>query len=343
MDCIDLDIDNVMMRHATDLILSCFYKQYDKIDYLSEQDKPSDQVAIGMTAILNPLVLLSASFPYLSPIIGWFLQFHFFGRLTKEIMGFIKQQTALNLAARQELARAKKEGIVLDQDNIKLKDGRMFKRNMIDLFIDSFHEGKVSKVEYLNSSYFLYLAATITLSEMLARIVYHLAIRKDVQEKLRTDIMRDGRDSTYLSWCINEVIRIDPPAPTGIARLAEHDFELDGGTKFIPKGTYVQSSAYTIHRLPEYWGEDANEFKPERWEHAHKFHPAQFLGFGLGPRGCPGKEFALHDAKEVISSLLMHYNFDRCDKTVHTDRVKSPYFLFVLRDIPTYVRITRRH
>jgi cytochrome P450 len=34
---------------------------------------------------------------------------------------------------------------------------------------------------------------------------------------------------------------------------------------FIPAGKNVQWSLYTMHRRPDIYGEDAEEFKPERW------------------------------------------------------------------------------
>ena len=35
---------------------------------------------------------------------------------------------------------------------------------------------------------------------------------------------------------------------------------------FVPKGRVVAWSVYTMHRRKDYFGEDADEFRPERWE-----------------------------------------------------------------------------
>lgn len=63
------------------------------------------------------------------------------------------------------------------------------------------------------------------------------------------------------------------PVVTGNTRCAEVDtiLPLGGGDDgksplFIPKGQAVQWSLYTMHRRKEFYGEDAEEFKPERWE-----------------------------------------------------------------------------
>jgi hypothetical protein len=35
---------------------------------------------------------------------------------------------------------------------------------------------------------------------------------------------------------------------------------------FVPKGTSVNYSVHMMHRRKDIWGEDADEFRPERWE-----------------------------------------------------------------------------
>ena len=43
-----------------------------------------------------------------------------------------------------------------------------------------------------------------------------------------------------------------------------------------------------MHRRKDYYGEDADEFKPERWE---KLRPGwEYLPFNGGPRICLGRE-----------------------------------------------------
>ena len=35
---------------------------------------------------------------------------------------------------------------------------------------------------------------------------------------------------------------------------------------FIPKGQIVSYSVYTMHRRKDYFGEDADQYNPDRWE-----------------------------------------------------------------------------
>ena len=57
----------------------------------------------------------------------------------------------------------------------------------------------------------------------------------------------------------------------------------------MPKGTVVAWSCYVLHRKREYYGDDADEFRPERWE---TLRPSwEYLPFNGGPRICVGREF----------------------------------------------------
>ena len=57
---------------------------------------------------------------------------------------------------------------------------------------------------------------------------------------------------------------------------------------FIPAKTNVQYSVYTMHRRKDLYGEDADEFKPERWE---TLRPGwEYLPFNGGPRICIGRK-----------------------------------------------------
>ncbi len=49
--------------------------------------------------------------------------------------------------------------------------------------------------------------------------------------------------------------------------------------------------AYTIHRIKEVWGQDSEEFRPERWFEQDKEAMAKaFVPFSFGPRSCVGRK-----------------------------------------------------
>jgi cytochrome P450 len=68
----------------------------------------------------------------------------------------------------------------------------------------------------------------------------------------------------------------------------------DGKSKiFVPKGSACDYSVHVMHHRKDIWGDDAEEFKPERWERKRvgweflpvsslsKIYPPRFITVGL--------------------------------------------------------------
>jgi cytochrome P450 len=78
---------------------------------------------------------------------------------------------------------------------------------------------------------------------------------------------------------------------------------------FIPKGHVVSYNIWTMHRRKDIYGEDALEFKPERWNDLRMGW--DYLPFNGGPRICVGQQFALTEASYTIVRLVQE--FKACD------------------------------
>lgn len=71
---------------------------------------------------------------------------------------------------------------------------------------------------------------------------------------------------------------------------------------FVAKNNVVTYSTFVMHRRPELFGPDAEEFIPERWE---TFRPGwEYLPFNGGPGVCPGQKFALTESSYTVARLL---------------------------------------
>ncbi len=99
----------------------------------------------------------------------------------------------------------------------------------------------------------------------------------------------------YLQFCLNEALRLNPPIPVNYRR-ATRDTTLpcgggpDGtGKIFVRKDQQVDYSVYVLHRRKDIWGEDAEEFNPERWSRG-RLNGWEYLPFNRGPRICLGRE-----------------------------------------------------
>merc|ERR1712113_179221 len=80
----------------------------------------------------------------------------------------------------------------------------------------------------------------------------------------------------------------------------------------VKSGTMCMVGIMAVHYDKSIWGEDAYEFRPERWEHPppNKF---AFIPFAVGPRACTGREFTLIEQKITFVKLLQHFDFRRPD------------------------------
>lgn len=128
---------------------------------------------------------------------------------------------------------------------------------------------------------------------------------------------------TYLRACIDESLRLSPPAGSALWReVTKGGGHFDG--QFVPEGFDVGTGIYAIHHNPDYFPEPF-AFNPERWILAdaesgsdsigtatrdsllsaqHAFNP-----FSLGPRSCIGKGLALTELTLGLATILYKYDF----------------------------------
>ncbi|GFP96075.1 cytochrome p450 704c1 [Phtheirospermum japonicum] len=120
----------------------------------------------------------------------------------------------------------------------------------------------------------------------------------------------------YLHATLTETLRLYPAVPVD-GRCAETDDTLPDGFK-LKKGDGVYYMAYAMGRMTHVWGDDAEEFKPERWIKNGIFQsesPFKFFSFHVGPRTCLGKDFA-HRQMKIVSAALVHFfRFRLSDET----------------------------
>jgi cytochrome P450 len=132
----------------------------------------------------------------------------------------------------------------------------------------------------------------------------------------------------YLHHVMNEILRLYPNVPLN-SRQCMRDTCLprgggpDGNSPvYIKKGKEVGYVVHVMHRRKDLWGDDAEEFKPDRWE-GRKFG-WEYLPFNGGPRICLGQQFALTEAGYVIVRLMQRFDaLENCDDRGQTKHVLS--------------------
>ncbi|KAG2693345.1 hypothetical protein I3760_08G091800 [Carya illinoinensis] len=155
-----------------------------------------------------------------------------------------------------------------------------------------------------------------------------LALHPEWQARIRTEVAQLSPNGLAdinsilqlktVTTVIQEVLRLYPPAAF-VSREALEDTQV--GDITIPQGVCLWTLIPTLHRDSNIWGKDADEFKPERFNNgiskACKF-PQAYIPFGLGPRLCLGKNFAMVQLKILLCLIISKFAFSLSPKYRHS-------------------------
>ncbi|VFQ96779.1 unnamed protein product [Cuscuta campestris] len=171
----------------------------------------------------------------------------------------------------------------------------------------------------------LMIAGRDTTSSALTWFIWLISTHPRVEAKIRDELKtlitppsefhkwrvfkQELKTLVYLHAALCESLRLYPPVPFQHKEPTEVD-TLPSGHLVHPK-MKIMFSLYAMGRMETIWGEDACEFKPERWISERgtvKHEPSyKFLAFNAGPRTCLGKEVAFIQMKAVAASIIHNY------------------------------------
>nr|CAB3514258.1 unnamed protein product [Spodoptera littoralis] len=204
------------------------------------------------------------------------------------------------------------------EQNIKKGDSDKDRlRTFMELMIESSGvDAGYDDKELLSEIVVIITAATDTSSVGSAFTCVLLARHPDIQEKVYKEIKEVFSDSEpvtfeklaelkYMSAVIMESLRLYPPAPN-VVRKVDRDVILPSGDT-LPKATAIMLSIFAANRNPRYWGDDAEEFRPERFMGSSLKHHSAFLSFSSGPRNCVGYRYGMLSMKAALTNILRNF------------------------------------
>lgn len=206
-----------------------------------------------------------------------------------------------------------------------------------DIILNFMIAGKDTSANTL--SWFLYMMCKNPLvQEKIAQEVRHVTCTQETKPNI-DDFVANITEATlekmhYLHAALTETLRLYPAVPVD-GRTAETDDILPDGYK-LKKGDGVYYMAYAMGRMRYIWGDDAGEFRPERWLQDSTFQPQspfKFIAFHAGPRICLGKDFAYRQMKIVAMALLRFFIF-KLDVETRTVTYKTMFTLHIDKGLP---------
>ncbi|KAK3296547.1 cytochrome P450 [Chaetomium fimeti] len=200
----------------------------------------------------------------------------------------------------------------------------------------SFVRHGLTAEELVNESILQLVAGSDTTSTAIRSIFLYLLTHPCVYAALQAEIdaaVADGtappapgiisetaaRSLPYLQACIKEGMRVHAPAGSPFPKRVPDGGDtvvVDGKPVFLPGGTNVSVAMFALQLNKGIFGDDAQEFRPERWllEKDEKklavMNRTHDLIFGYGKYQCLGKPIALMEINKAmfeVSSVIFSW------------------------------------
>lgn len=223
-------------------------------------------------------------------------------------------------------------------DRCQGKDKHIHDPNIPD-YLDKFLEAKkadpdnVDDAQIISWLMFNLIAGADTTAITIRSAIYYSLKNPQVWARLTGEIRaskldvppayKDAKALPYVEAVVREALRVLPGVSMTMERyVPKGGFTLPNGD-YLPEGTVVGMNPYITGRNKSIYGEDAEEFNPERWlrdedggESEADFQARLLrmnkadLSFGAGSRVCIGKHIGLFQTYKVLVTLISKYDIE---------------------------------
>lgn len=253
--------------------------------------------------------------------------------------------TKLPLKRNQDLNAAAEEIRSICRDLIREKKAKLANKEQpdVDILSVALESGLFSDENLVDQLMTFLVAGHETTAAAMTWAVYMLCRHPEVQRRLRDEVRErlpsidsdvdvasvDIDRMPYLNAVCNEVLRYYAPVPLTF-RVAAHDTTIVGHP--VRRGTRIIITPWATNYDRSLWGDDAAEFKPERWlqpaapaaEGAAALGGASsnfaFLTFLHGPRSCIGQSFAKAEFACLLAAWIGRLGFELKDQELVDER-----------------------
>ncbi|KAF4874780.1 Cytochrome P450 monooxygenase aclL [Colletotrichum siamense] len=253
--------------------------------------------------------------------------------------------------------KVESENLAREKTDKRLALGSDTRKDFMTYILRNNKDGKGMNHEEIHvNARALIVAGSETTATALSGLLFHLTRTPDVYRFLTDEIrnafaseeeidMKSTARLQYLHACLEETLRIYPPAAETPPRISPGDY-IDG--RFVPKGTYISVYQWATHHSPRNFT-DPDAFKPQRFlPDAHPLHEARYASdnkasfrpFAAGPRDCIGKNLAYAEMRVVVARFL--WNFDVALEPGQDDWVAGQRTFLVYDKGPLLVRLRPR-
>ncbi|KAL9066240.1 MAG: hypothetical protein Q9161_007697 [Pseudevernia consocians] len=185
----------------------------------------------------------------------------------------------------------------------KMQDPILVRDQLVNVLL----AGRDTTACLLSWTFFLLVRHTSALDRLRDEI---RSVMGDDEELTRTHVQK----MSYLKCVLNETLRLYPSVPINV-RIAQKTTWLPRGggpdgdaPLLVRRGVGVGFLAYYLHRRKDLYGDDADEFRPERWEGPELANIGWgYMPFHGGPRLCLGKDFALMEASCAVIRIIQSF------------------------------------